>query len=159
MGTQLKNTFELLRGVGFLSQLSDEDLAKVADIAQVQQRDAGAVLFTEGRICETLSVVISGSVALDMLVPRRGPIRILTVGAGEILAWSALWGDQQMTATGTTQSDSVLVAIPGRKLRGLCDADRDIGYVVMPCMAVALWRRVLAARLQMLDLFSETQPS
>lgn len=159
MDARRTKTLELLRGIGFLSELSEEDLARIAEIAEIQEKDAGVVLFQEGGPCANLFLVIAGSVALDMHVPRRGQIRILTVGAGEILAWSALWGEQRMTATGTTLSKTVVVAIPGRELQELCDADRDIGYVVMQRMAVALSRRLLASRLQLLDLFSETQPS
>jgi len=154
-----KNAFDLVREVGFLSELSDEDFKKTVDLATVQHRDAGAMIFQEGASCEDLFLVISGSVALDMHVPRRGQIRILTVGAGEVLAWSALWGDQRMTATGTALVDTTLVSIPGRKLQQLCEADQDIGYAVMRRMAVALSRRLLAARIQLLDLFSETQPT
>ncbi len=157
MNIEERTVFELIREVDFLADLTDSDVNKIADEAEIRHLEAGAMVFQEGVVCENLYLVIDGSVAIDMHVPRRGQIRILTVGAGEILAWSALWGDQRMTATGTTLTDTVLVAIPGKKLQQLCDADREIGFAVMQRMAIALSRRLLASRLQLLDLFSETQ--
>ncbi|TWU08795.1 transcriptional activator FtrB [Symmachiella macrocystis] len=159
MAAQNQTALQLIRQTGFLDDLSDEELAKIADISEIQQQDAGTVLFQEGTVCVSLFIVVTGSVALDMHVPRRGQIRILTVGAGEILGWSALWGSQRMTAMGTILDAATLVTIPGQRLQELCDADREIGYRVMQRMAVALSRRLLAARLQLLDLFSETQPA
>ncbi len=154
-----QNLFQLIRRAGFLDELSDEDLVKVADIATVSQQDAGSILFQEGAVCENLFLIVGGSAALDMHVPRRGQIRILTVGAGEMLAWSALLSDQRMTAMATILDPAILVSIPGRQLNELCDADRDVGLAVMRRMAVALSRRLLATRLQLLDVFSETQPA
>ncbi len=159
MTDQNQSALQLIRQVGFLNELSAEDLKKVADISKVEQRDAGAILFQEGAVCESLYLIVSGSVAIDMYVPRRGQIRILTVGPGEILAWSALWNDQHMTARATVLDAATLIAIHGRRLQELCDADLDVGYGIMRRMAVALSRRLLAARLQLLDLFSETQPT
>ena len=151
--------FSLMREAGFLDELSDNDLAKVADLAAVKQVDAGVILFREGAECDTLFLVVGGRVGLDMHVPRRGQVRILTVGPGEILAWSALLSDQRMTAMATIVESATLIAFPAGKLKALCEADRDVGYAVMQRMAVALARRLLATRLQLLDLFHETQPA
>ncbi len=149
----------LMKAAGFLKELSREDLEKVANLAAVEQRDRGVVLFREGAESDTLYLVVEGRVALDMHVPRRGQVRILTIGPGEILAWSALLTDQRMTAMATIVEAATLVAFPAGELQSLCDADRDVGYAVMRRMAVAVARRLLATRLQLLDLYQETQPA
>ena len=119
---------------------------------------AGTILFREGALSDSLFLIIHGNVALDMHMPQRGQVRILTVGSGEVLAWSALLTDQRMTATATVLEEATLVSIPGNTLRALCDADPDVGYAVMKRMSQALAHRLLATRLQLLDLFRETQP-
>jgi len=148
-----------LQEAGFLKELSRKDLEKVAAIATVEERHVGTILFREGAISDRLYVILGGSVALDMHVPRRGQVRILTIGPGVILGWSALLTDQQMTAMATVVEDVKFVSIPGQGLQALCEADKDVGYAVMRRMAVALARRLLATRLQLLDLFMETQPT
>jgi CRP-like cAMP-binding protein len=59
-----------------------------------------------------------------------------------------------MTATATTQEATRLVVIPGATLGALCESNHEIGYRVMQQMARALAQRLVATRLQLLDLFS-----
>jgi len=141
-----------------LEALPDRLLAGLVPIAAVEHAEANRVLFKEGAICDRLFFVSDGIVALDMYVPRRDPTRILTVGAGDVLAWSALLSDQRMTCTATVMEDATLVSIAAQPLRQLCEADHEIGFAFMQCMSFALSRRLLATRLQLLDLFSESQP-
>ena len=142
----------------FLHELSAEDLDKVAAIASTESFEAGAVLFQEGEICRRLHVISSGRVALDMCMPRQGCTRILTVGPGELLGWSALLNDGTMTVRATAVEPTSLIALPAQALQQLCDDDHDVGYVILRQVAIALSRRLLATRLQMLDMFGETQP-
>ena len=160
MSKSSPSVLEWMQAIGFLPELSREDLEKVARLATVVEATPGTVLFREGDVADQISLVTKGIVALDMNVPRRGPVRILTVGPGEIIGWSPLFSlDQKMTASATVVSEAVLVSIPGRQLAELCEADSDVGYAVMRRMAMGLAQRLLATRLQLLDLFSETQPA
>jgi CRP-like cAMP-binding protein len=59
-----------------------------------------------------------------------------------------------MTATATALEPVRTVAFDGEKLRSLCDQQPDIGYHLMNQLAVALSRRLLATRLQLLDVFA-----
>ena len=93
-----------------------------------------------------------------MCVPARGCVRLLTVGAGELLAWSALLGRGEMTATATADEDTQVIAIPAPKLLDICESYPEVGYHLMRRLAHALSRRLLATRLQMLDLFSIEPP-
>lgn len=150
---------DLLRTVRLLGDLPDRLLTKLAPFSTVESVAAQTVLFKEGTLCDRVFFVINGIVALDMAVPLRNPTRILTVGAGEVLAWSAVLGDQRMTATATVLAAARLVSLTAQPLRRLCDADHEIGFVFMRCMALALSRRLLATRLQLLDLFGDAQPN
>ncbi len=147
---------DVLRGVGFLEALSADDLAKIVGIASIEKFTTSAVLFQEGAECEFLYLVAEGSIGLDMCLPRRGCMRMLTLGPGEIVGWSALLADARMTARAVVVEDSTLVAFPAQQLQDLCDEDHDVGYVLMKQVAAALSRRLLATRLQQLDMFIET---
>jgi CRP/FNR family transcriptional regulator, cyclic AMP receptor protein len=156
--TEALTALELLRTIRLLDELPDRLLEKLAPLASVEQAAAKFVLFKEGALCDRVFFVIDGIVALDMYVPQRESTRILTVAGGEVLAWSALLSDQRMTATATVLEDARFIALAAQPLRQLCDADHEIGFAFMRCMASALSRRLLATRLQLLDLFAETQP-
>jgi CRP-like cAMP-binding protein len=147
-----------LREVGLFADLDDPALAELTGIAHVEDHPAGTTLFREGGRNANLGFVVDGHVALEMHVPRGGATRILTIGPGQLLAWSALLGDGTMTATAIVQENVRMVVFPADKLRQLCESNHDIGYRVMKQMAISVSRRLLATRLQLLDLFAETDP-
>ena len=147
-----------MRKLRFLNRLSDRRLTEFLPIAAIEYRIAGRILFHEGAICDRIFFVADGAVALDMFVPLRGSVRVLTLGASEFFTWSALLDNRRTTVTATVIEDATLVCIPARSLWELCDRDPESGFTIMQCLAFALSDRLLATRLQFLDLFRETQP-
>ena len=149
----LKSTLSQLE---FTSPLPAEVHDRIAGCSQEQAISAGQVVFREGEENHKLYLIVSGRVALDMHVPGRGPVRILSLGPGDMLAWSALLGNGRMTATATALEETRLIATGVECLRTVCEADPVVGHALMRQMAVALSRRLVATRLQLLDLFAET---
>ncbi len=135
--------------------MSDDHLKTLAGLSSTELCPAGAVIFKEASMADHVSVVCAGSVALDMYVPLRGNVRLLTLGSGDLLGWSAIVGDGIMTATASVLKDAQLLNIPGTKLREMCDDDPALGYAVLNLVAQALAKRLQGTRLQMLDLFQE----
>lgn len=149
----------VLGGLPFAALFSSEGLEAVAQMAEHRVAKAGDVLFREGEVHPFFYLVVSGQVILEMCIPARFCSRILTLGPGDIVAWSALLGGGRMTATATCQEPTELIVVDGQKLLALCDTDHDLGYQVMRELASALSRRLLATRLQMLDLFESQESS
>lgn len=137
--------------------LDDSHLEQLAQIITPIHEPAGAILFKEGAAADALWVVCSGSVALDIQVPGRGSVRVLTLGPRDMLGWSALVGDGSMTTTATVTEDAQLLRLPALKLKELCIADHTLGYAVMGNIARALANRLRGTRLQLLDLYAETE--
>lgn len=133
-------------------------VSEVVAISRFVQYPAGAVIFEQSAVNRNLFLICTGLVGLDMRIPARGNARILTLSSGELLAWSALVGDGQMTATATALEPVRAIAIDGSELLRLCQQRTDIGYHVMTRMAEALSYRLTATRLQLLDLYSHTTP-
>ena len=146
--------FGLLENIRFAAGLPQQTLTELQAIGELHTYPAGDVIFRENGECDDFFLVASGHVALDMHVAGRGQVRILTVGPGEMLGWSALFGNGQMTATATVLEAVCTIAFPGRALRELCDENHELGYRIMRQAAMALSQRLLATRLQLLDLFS-----
>lgn len=118
----------------------------------------GSCLFAEGDRFPDFQIILAGHVRLEMNVPGRGRIPILTLGPGEILGWSPALSGGPMTATATAMDQVRTARIPGVKLRQLCDEQPALGYHFMQQLAAALSRRLLSTRLQLLDLFAEHEP-
>lgn len=142
----------------FLRAIPKALLPQLEQLSQSRAFPAGATLFLEGSANRDFHIVTSGRVRLEMQVPGRGRIPILTVGPGEVLAWSALIANSVMTCSAIALEPVCTVAFDGDQLRSLCEAEHEIGYHVMRQLASELSRRLFATRLQVLDLFREHQP-
>ena len=148
-----------LSTLAFSRNLSEKALTRLAEISTRNVYPAGSVIFKEGDSHLHLHVVVEGRVALDMHVPTRGDVRILSLGSGELLGWSPILGDNTMSATATCLKDTETVAISAAPLVELCESDPEVGYQVMRQIVVAMSERLVATRLQLLDLFAETTPT
>lgn len=142
----------------FVSGWAETVVNELAAISRLVEFHAGAVLFYQGSHNPDLYLICSGRVALDMHVPGRGAVRILTVGTGELLAWSALIGDGTMTTRAIALEPVQAIAINGNYLSALCERRHDIGFCVMRQLSWSLSHRLTATRLQLLDLFEHPTP-
>lgn len=146
-----------LSELSFAAQLPATALDRLAEIGEFRECKAGIFLFHEEDANRILYLLVSGHLALDMHVPGRGPVRVLTLGPGDLLAWSAIIGGR-MTTSAVTLDETRLIAVSADRLDEACLQDHEFGYHWMRTVAVALSRRLLATRLQLLDLFADTEP-
>jgi len=148
-----------LRESRFFSGLLETHVERIASASRLVEFSGGTTIFREGCENRNLYLIHDGQVTLEMNVPIRGRVPILSLGPGDVLAWSAVLGDAcSMTATAIAVEPTKVLEIPGEILRALCDADHDLGYRFFRQLASALSLRLVATRLQLLDLFSETTP-
>jgi CRP-like cAMP-binding protein len=149
----------MLREQSFWADVPEPDLDALAAVSTVRDFAAGSTIFREGGDNHFLYVLQHGHVGLDMNVAGRGRVRILSLGPGEMLAWSALLGDGQMTATATALEETQVISAAGQHLVELCNASHEFGYQLMTRVADVLAKRLVATRLQLLDLFSPSAMS
>jgi CRP/FNR family cyclic AMP-dependent transcriptional regulator len=142
----------------FLQNLPANFRSLLEGLATEVRSPPGHCLFAEGDRFPDFQIVLAGHVRLEMNVPGRGRMPILTLGPGDVLGWSAALSDGAMTATATALDHVQTARLPGDKLRQLCDAQPELGYYFMKQLAAALSRRLLATRLQLLDLFADHEP-
>ena len=149
---------EALRDVRFLHDIDNEHLWQIADLTRIRDVGQGELLFREGDVPEDVFLVISGSIGLDINVPGGGPKRIATVGAGEILGWSAILEQTQMTATARTLCPSSVAQINTAQLLNICKRNPRFGYELLRRTSLALASRLSATRHQLLDSFGSQMP-
>ena len=154
---QLKYVLQELK---FSADLPPRVLEQLANESTIQQFSAGAVVFHEGSAAHpNLYLIRNGRIALEMNAPGRGGLRILTLGPGEMVGWSALLGAGQMTASAVAVEDSDVVMVTADSLRQVCETNHEFGFHMMRQMAAALSKRLVATRLQLLDLFADSTPA
>lgn len=142
-----------LRKLVPLADLSDESLQKLAEIATVRTYSEGTVLFNEGEFHDRIYFVVEGSLRLEMTTTRCARQSILSVGSGDLLAWSAILGDGTMTSRAIVTEPTQVIEIASSDLKSSFDRDARFGFQMMKVVAKALASRLLATRLQLLDLY------
>ncbi|MCC7424789.1 MAG: cyclic nucleotide-binding domain-containing protein [Planctomycetaceae bacterium] len=143
----------------FFEGMPPHVLHRLADLAVEVEYPAGSIIFREGEIASDIFVLEWGHVSLDMNVPGRRRVPILTLGPGDLLGWSAARGERPMTAAAVAMDEVRTFRFPATDLLALCDQDHEIGYFFYRQLSVALSRRLLATRLQLLDVFAEATDS
>jgi len=156
---ELAELAHAIRESHFALHLPDSVTQRLAALSQRKSYARGTVIFREGDVHDGFYIVRSGYVVLEMGLAGRGSSRLLTIGPGELLAWSSLIGDSCMTATAIAQDDVELIALSGRDLAVACEADHELGFQLMRRVAAGLSKRLLATRLQLLDMFLADAPA
>jgi CRP/FNR family cyclic AMP-dependent transcriptional regulator len=149
-------TSAMLCGMPLFSDLTDEHVGVIANISSIRPMHDNQEIFHEGDPRDFLFVVLEGRVALEINVPTRGKLRILTVEPEEVLGWSSMSdASPNRTLTARAVCDGKLLAIDARRLRDACDKDPLLGYVVMNHIANVIAGRLMATRMQLLDMFAQ----
>ena len=131
-----------LQDICFLHDIDAAHLEQIADIAQICKFDADDVVFREGQAAESVYLVISGKLSLELSPATANRKQLVSVGPGEMLGWSSLVENPRFAATAIVVEPTRLVRIDGVRLRAICDEDSQFGYEFM-CRTM----RALAKRL------------
>jgi CRP/FNR family cyclic AMP-dependent transcriptional regulator len=151
-------TPSMLCSLPLFSDLTDEHVGVIAGVSKIIPFQENQEIFHEGDKSDFLYIVMEGRVALEMHIPNHGRLRILTVESSEVLGWSSVADvSPKRTVTAVAVCAGKLIAIDAAKLHQACEADPRLGYVVMHHVANVIAGRLMATRLQLLDMFS--QPS
>ena len=110
-------------------------------------------MFREGDCDSVLYVVEEGRVAIEITIPGRGRVTILTVGPGEVFGWSSLFFQRPKTASARTVEPTRALALDAVRLRALCDADTRLGYLLTRRILDVVSERLKATRMQLLDIY------
>jgi len=110
---------------------------------------AGHTIFREGDRDDQLYLILEGQVALDMHMPMRGRVTILTVGPEEVFGWSAaVPAVPKKTAGARAVQPTRAIGLDATALQTACELDHDLGYHVYRWLA-----NVIAGRLKALNGF------
>lgn len=142
-----------------LRELPKEHLRILAQVAKREEYAEQSVIVREGESAHAIYFVVSGLVSLEISAAGWGSKRIMTIGPGELLGWSAILDPIQWTATARAIQPVSVLHFSGEALRVECHANPQFGYELMRRVAVALSKRLNATRLQLLDVFGTMLPA
>jgi len=147
-------TQSTLSDLAFTQGLDSGQLEQVAELAAPVEWTAGETVFREGDSDSVLYVVQAGRVAIEVAVPTRGRVTLLTLGPGELFGWSSLFHQRPQTAAARAIEPTRALALDASRLRELCDADPRLGYLLTRWILDVVAERLTVARMQLLDIYN-----
>ena len=148
---------DVLRASPFTAGLGGSERRRLASFARELAAATDEILIREGEPTPFLGIVTSGRVALRMRLPGRLPITVMTVEPGDILGWSAVLAPYRATSTVVAVEPTELIALDGAPLRLALESDEDLAAALYPRILRSVARRLEGTRLQLLDLFGQTE--
>lgn len=136
-------TNQELKQFEIFKDLTDAELANIAEIAKKERYDANKRIFEEKSWARNLYLVVDGKVEIKMkgdLGSKQLPID--EAGPGEIFGWSAVTEPRAFTAAAWTKAKSEILVFDGEVLLDLFKKNNHIGYKVMSKVASVISSRL-----------------
>ena len=143
----------LIASAPLFEGLGARELETIAGCARNVRFASGQNLFREGDAADAFYLVRHGSVAIETFVPTRGAVMIETIEPGEFIGWSWLFEPYRWHFDASALTTVRATAFDGACLRGKCESDTALGYVLMSRFAQVLIERLQWTRLRLLDLY------
>jgi CRP/FNR family transcriptional regulator, cyclic AMP receptor protein len=144
---------EVLADHPFFRDLPSGDLALIAGCGSNVHYAENAIIFHEGDAADHFYLLRHGRVALEIASPDRGPLAVLTLGAGDVVGWSWLVPPYRMSCDARALEPVRATQFDGTCIRRKCEEDPRLGYELLKRFAGVLGHRLRATRLQMLDVY------
>ena len=151
----MENLQRILSAHPFFNEMPEKHIETVTGCVANVRFKAGDVIFHEGAEANHFYLIREGEVALRIHSERRGPLTILTLGAGDILGWSWLFPPYRWMFSARAIEETRAFSADGKCLREKADKDHDLGYELLKRFAHVVEQRLEATRLQLLNVYQD----
>jgi CRP/FNR family transcriptional regulator, cyclic AMP receptor protein len=128
--------------------------ARLAVAGRLVEIPDGTVILEEGQPCTSMGILVSGRIALRLLVRGAGERTIMTLEPGEVFGWSAVLLPAISTSTVVAVAPSVAILFDGVRLVMALELDDALAAAVYHRLLATVARRLAATRVQLLDLYA-----
>lgn len=134
---------EGLRGVlalaPFFAGLSGEQLERVYALGHIERHPKDSQIYVLGDSADFFYVLADGMVRFTLGLGRRETSAGEIIRRGQVFGWAALVETAQTRiATAFCLTACEVIAVDGRRLIALMDADQTLGYAIMKQLAILL---------------------
>jgi len=145
---------DLLQEHPFFRGLERQYIALIAGCGSNVRFHPGEYIMRTEEPATHFYIIRHGRVAVEVYIPERGAITVQTLGEGDVLGWSWLFPPYKWVFDARALELTRAVALDGLCLRSKCEEDPRLGYELMKRFARIMVDRLLATRLQLLDMYS-----
>ena len=142
----------VLKNFAFLKDFTNDQLIKLESLANEENYQAGAQLYSNGDAARCLYLLQEGKVALFMdnyMGQGKPPMQVTIdmVTKGESMGWSAVVEPFTYTLGARCIEDTKLIAFDSFKLRAMMDEDCALGFKIMQSTAKVISTRLTHTRI------------
>ena len=146
---------ESLKSCPLFRPLPEETLQALLDCSEERSYLPDETLFIETAEEEDVYLITAGSVEIEISLGNQDvSYEIVTLGAGEILGEMGIIHSGPRSATATARTEVTTLVWPGSAIRGICEANPQVGYLLMSELAKNLWARLIKWNDRVLDSVS-----
>lgn len=153
----IKSIKDLLKSNTFFGDLTDDDLDLIAGCGTNKVFEADATIAHEGDPASHFYLVREGKVAIETHIPHGGSFRLQTLGKGDVAGWSWLFPPHHWHFDVHTLEKTHLLCLDGSCLREKCETNHSMGYRLIKHFAQLIVQRNRALRLQVMDVYGNTE--
>lgn len=143
-----------LRQHPFCRDMDEKHLQLMVGCASNMRIDAGQYIFREGGPADQFFLIRSGKVAVEFYAPQCGTITLLTLSDGDPLGWSWVCPPYTWSFDARAIELTRAILLDGKCIRGKFEQDFKLGYEIMRRSVNIIEKRLEAARLQLLNVYS-----
>ena len=138
-----------LRSMHAFQNLDALHLHKLASIATDIKFEEDEIIYRAGEVGQAIYLIQTGEIAVEMELVDYGPVRLFTLGPGQLFGWSSLFPTRRKQARAWAIQPARLIAINASQLRALFREDHKFERDIMDCMTEVVVDRVRGARLEL----------
>lgn len=121
----------LIKQAAIFADLTDDEIAHVAEICKEQQFKFGQTIFKEGEPGNRLFIVAAGEVRISRQVPGSGEEALTVLKKGACFGEMSVFDRSERSTDAIANVDCTLVTITRSDFEMLLDFNRDLAYKVL----------------------------
>jgi len=121
----------LLKKAAVFADLTDEELARVAEVCKEQSFKFGQTIFKEGEPGNRLYMISDGEVRISRVVPGSGEEALTVLKPGACFGEMSVFDRSERSTDAIANKDCTLITITRSDFEMLLDFNRDIAYKVL----------------------------
>jgi CRP-like cAMP-binding protein len=151
----MNQALESLKTCPLFEPLAEETHQALLACSEQRTYQPGETLFSETAVEEELYLIVKGSVHIEIALGNQDASHeIVSLGHGEIMGEMGLVQPSPRSATATAADEVTVLVWKGSALRGICEANFEVGYRLMTELTKILWARLVKWNDRVLDSVS-----
>ncbi len=139
--------YTLLKDFPCFGDLNEAEQKAIAEFSIAECFPEGYTFFHEGESGEKIYLLANGEVEVLYSIGDEGPVRVDTLGPGEILGCAALVPPHKYTATMRALNEVEVLAVDVPSLLKLMQEDCPVGFAIQQYAMRLMLDRILDFRL------------